>query len=437
MSGSPRPSAARPRAAARRVLAPFVVAVIAFSALAGCGGDSVAPITELPRDLTLAELRIIDGSNTFAFDLLRELVLASDSPNVFISPLSASMALGMTMNGAEGETWSEMRGALGFAGMDEAQINQAYRDLIALLLGLDSSVRFGIANSVWAHRTVSLLPAYTERLRSFFGADARTVDFKDPRTGDLINRWVSDATNGRIPRMIEQIPPDVVMYLINAVHFKGDWRSQFRRSRTGPAPFHRDDGSTRQVDMMGGEVGYRTLGGWGSTQPVGVELPYARGAFSAVAILPPQGQPIREFVAGLDAVDWADWMSTFDEQARTEDTRREGMLVRLPRFQVEWQDSLISSLRALGMVQAFDANRADFSRMTGGRDLYISEVFQKTFLRVDEEGTEAAAATSVGMGPTSAPPSLVFDRPFLFAIRERFSGTILFIGVIGDPRPAR
>jgi serine protease inhibitor len=413
----------------------FVAGLAGLLLLAACsnGRAPVEPLTELPRDLTVAELRVVEGSNGFAFGLLRELVAASDTPNVFISPLSASMALGMTMNGAEGETWSQMRDALGFAAMEEESINRAYRDLIALLLDLDARVRFGIANGIWADHSVSLLPDYLERVRTHFDAETRTVDFEDPGTKDAINQWVSDATNGRIDRMIEQIPDDVIMYLINAIHFRGDWRNQFDRRRTAPATFTREDGIARQVPMMDGKVGYRLLLGYGPDGVSGVELPYARGAFTAVALLPPPGTPVRDWVAGVDPVQWTEWMAVFDEQAEREDTDREGIQVRLPRFEMEWSDSLISSLRALGMVDAFDDTLADFSRMTGGRDLYITEAFQKTYLRVDEEGTEAAAATAIGMGPTSAPPSLVFDRPFLFAIRERFSGTILFIGVIGDP----
>jgi serine protease inhibitor len=422
------------RSTKRRSLTLLAAVLGATAAVVGCSESTgVGSITELPRDLTLDELRVIDGSNAFALDLLRELVAASDSPNVFLSPLSASMALGMTMNGADGETWSQMRDALGFGGMDEAAINTAYRDLIGLLLGLDSRVRFGIANGIWADRSVSLLPAFVERVRTYFDAEARAVDFHDPATMDAINRWVSNATNGRIDPMLRAIPHTVVMYLINAIYFKGDWRHQFRQSRTAPAPFILADGSTRAVDMMAGEVGYRVLLGGGPGGASAVELPYARDAFAAVALLPPPDQSIRDFVAGLDPVAWTDLVMALDERARDEDTSRQGILVRLPRFQVEWEDSLIGPLRALGMTDAFDRNRADFGRMTGARGLYITEAFQKTFLRVDEEGTEAAAATAIGMGIVSAPPSITFDRPFLFAIRERFSGTILFIGIIGDP----
>jgi serine protease inhibitor len=419
---------------ARTAAAVVALGVALALAVAACSdGTGVAPLTRLPRDLTIHEMRVIDGSNAFAFDLLRELVAESDSPNVFISPLSASMALAMAMNGADGETWTQMRDVLGFGGLEEAEINRAYRDLIALLLGLDAKVQVGIANSVWAaQQGPPLLPDYQDRVRAHFDAEVRTVDFTDPATRTAMNDWVASATNGRIEEMIEVLDPSVLVFLLNAVYFKGDWRDRFPRSRTAPAPFTLADGTIRQVDMMDGDVGYRYVVGHGPGAISGVELPYSRDAFAAVAILPPAGMPMAEFVAGLDPVAWADWMAGFDDQADREDTRVPGILVRLPKLEIEWADSLIAPLQRLGMVDAFDDLRADFRRMTGQPGLFIGEAFQKTFLKVDEEGTEAAAATGIAM-PSSVPPSVTFDRPFLFAIRERFSGTILFIGVIGDP----
>jgi serine protease inhibitor len=429
MSRRRRPRAFRPLAALLGILT-----------VAGCG-EVTAPgpterITELPRALTADEVRIIGGSNDFAFDLLREIVLAGDTPNVFISPLSASMAFGMAMNGAEGETWTQMRDVLGFEGMEEPAINEAYRDLIALLLDLDPQVRFGIGNSVWTDEGFEFLPDYMDRLRTYFDAEARALRFRSPEAVETINRWVSDATEGRIDKLLETIPPEVVAYLINAVYFKGDWRDRFDPDHTAPAPFTRDDGSTVQVEMMTGKVGRRVLFGSDGTQAV--ELPYGGDAFTAVAVLPPRDQAIRDFVAGLDGSVWAEWIAEFDAQASApspEDggAEPEALAVFLPRLEIEWGDSLIEPLRRLGMVDAFSPRDADFSRMTGTRDLYIAQALQKTFLKVDEEGTEAAAATAVGMGRTSGPPTLRFDRPYLFAIRERLSGTILFIGVIGAP----
>jgi len=415
--------------------APMLLVLLAAGA---CDGDPVSPapqaITELPRDLSAGELTVIEGSNHFAFDLLGAVrATQPDSPNTFLSPLSASMALGMTLNGGVGPTWSQMAETLGFGDLDETGINEAYRDLIDLLLELDPAVEFAIGNAIWADRRISLLDDFVQRANAYFDAEAATLDFTDPASRDIINGWVDDVTNGRIDTLIEQIPPDVLMYLVNAIYFKGDWRDRFDRKRTAAVPFTRPDGTQVTVDMMQGEVGHRVLNAGSHDAVQGVELPYGGGAYAAIALLPPESQPIDRFVAELDPADWAEWMDRFDQAAAVEDTEREGILVRLPKFELEWGDSLQGPLKALGMVDAFDEHAADFSRMTGARDLFIEHVIQKTFVRVDEEGTEAAAATAVGMGPTSLPPSVTFDRPFVFAIRERFSGTILFLGVIGDP----
>lgn len=402
-----------------------------------CGGDPTAPtpITGLPRPLTTGETELVRSSNAFAFGLLREVRAARpDSPNTFLSPLSASMALGMALNGADGRTWTQMRDVLGFEGLEEPEVNGAYRSLIPLLLEVDPAVELGLGNALWADDEITLLPGFVDRVTTSFDAEAATLDFDDPASADVMNDWVADVTRGRIDKLLERVDPDALLYLINALYFKADWRSMFDEDRTSPAPFTRPDGSTVSVEMMRGEVGYRTLNAGDPGAARGVELPYGGGAYTAVAVLPPEGQTVDAFVAGLDAATWAEWTDHFDAAADVEDPESDGMLVLLPKFELEWGDSLNGPLAALGMEDAFTPFVADFTRITDARDdLYIYEVVQKTYVKVDEKGTEAAAATSVGIGPTSLPPSLTFDRPFVFAIRERFSGTILFLGVIGDP----
>ena len=418
----------------RRTLRPLPL-LIPLALVAGCGTDPVdlAPIEALPRELSAAELAIIDGSNAFAFDLLRAVRAArTDSPNTFLSPLSASMALGMTLNGADGRTWSQMADVLGFDGLTESQINDAYRGLIDLLLDLDPRVEFGIGNAIWLDLGTTLLPDFVQRAQAHFDATTDVLDFSDPGAVDVMNEWVADVTRGRIDELIEQIPAQVVLYLINAIYFKGDWRDPFDPRRTKRSPFTRADGNTVMVDMMEGEVGYRVLDPGEPSAARGVELPYGGDAYAAVALLPPADQSIDGFVAGLDAAAWSTLMDRFEAEAEAEDRGQEGTLVYLPKFELEWGDSLNTPLRSLGMVDAFDSGAADLSRLTGARGLWIDHVIQKTFLKVDEEGTEAAAATAVAV-VESLPPNIAFDRPFLFAIRERLSGTILFLGVIGDP----
>ena len=419
---------------------PLTILALGAGLLLGTGCDDISGptrsslITELPRDLSISERAVIDGSNGFALGLLAELrALAPDSPNTFISPLSASMALGMTMNGADGQTWTQMRDVLGFAGLEETAINDAYRSLIDLLLGLDGEVEIGLGNAIWVDE-VDLLAGFVDRTETYFDAEVDRLDFDDPSSADVMNGWVDSVTNGRIPKLLDRVDPDALLYLINAIYFNAGWRHTFDADRTAESSFRRLDGTTVPVQMMAGRIGYRTLNAGSPGAVQGVELPYAGGAFTAVVLLPPHGTPIDEWVAGLDGGTWTEWMDHFDSQFTGEDPDGEGLLVRLPRFELEWGDSLDSALRALGMTDAFAPFQADFTRITSDRDdLYVYDVKQKTYVRVDEQGTEAAAATSVSVGPTSAPPSIVFDRPFVFAIRERLSGALLFIGVIGDP----
>ena len=414
----------------------IVWALAAGLGAGACGADPTAPapITQLPRDLSSAEVRVVDGSNAFAFGLLREVrAMSPDSPNTFLSPLSASMALGMAATGAGGDTWSQMRDALGFTGLEETDINAAYRDLAALLLDLDPAVEFGLGNAAWVD-DITLLPDFVDRLETYFGAEVGTLDFDDPGAADVMNAWVDDVTNGRISKLLEKADPDAVLYLINAVYFKADWITRFDEDRTRDASFRLADGGTATVDMLEGEVGHRTLNGGRHDLAQVVELPYGGDAFAAVAVLPPAGQSMADFLAGLDRETWDGWIAALDAAAEREDREQKGMLVRLPRFELEWGGALNQPLQALGMTDAFIPYQADFSRITDSRDdLYIFEVRQKTYVKVDEEGTEAAAATSVGIGVVSVPPNITFDRPFLFAIRERLTGTILFMGVIGDP----
>ncbi|HEY0025809.1 MAG TPA: serpin family protein [Longimicrobium sp.] len=396
--------------------------------LAGCesifGSGDEEPITRLPRALTQSEQDLIVASNRFGFNLLREVSARDSSSNIFLSPLSASMALGMTMNGARGETFTGMRSTLGFGAMEPAQINASYRSLIDLLLGLDGNVDMRLANSIWVDQRFPLHPAFVESSLQHFDARVTALDFANPASANTINGWVDQGTNGKIKTIIDGIDAGVVMYLINAVYFKGSWTQEFDPARTSPAPFHRADGGQHSVQMMFlRDAKVRSVM---NDQVQMVDLAYGRGAFSMTLVLPPNGQPLRQWAAGVTDEKWQTWV------AQLRDTE---MDVLLPRFRLEYDEVLNKTLQALGMGTAFDEGAADFGGMSPlGADLFITNVKQKTFLEVNEKGTEAAAATSVEMGVTSGPPTFIANRPFLVAIRERHSGTILFVGLIGDPR---
>jgi serine protease inhibitor len=400
---------------------------LALLVLSACGTtEPEAPpslLTQLPRALSPAEFRIVDGANAFTFDLLREATrtLPADS-NAFLSPLSASMALGMALNGANGETLADMRTSLRLGTLSEGEINQGYHDLIALLGQLDSQTEMRIANSMWGRAGMSIEPAFTTAGQTFFEAEVRTLDFASPDAVPAINDWVSGKTNGRIPRLLDQIDGNEMLFLINAIYFKGKWRHAFDPKHTQSAPFHGADGRDRAAPMMRQEA---TLRYDETTDYQAVDLLYGNGAFAMTVLLPKAGRTPTDVLAGLSPEAW---------RALAERFREAEVHLTLPRFRMEYARRLNDDLRALGMAVAFDADRADFYRIADVRPerLYLTRVDQKTFVEVNEEGTEAAAATSVGVGVTSAPQifEMTVDRPFVFAIRERLSSTVLFLGVM-------
>jgi serpin B len=384
------------------------------------GPGEVGRITELPRALSAVEREILAASNRFAFALGQGLTPASPTENLFFSPLSASMLLGMVLNGADGRTYDQMRGALAFESLTQQQINQGYSDLVRLLLELDPSVTIELGSSIWAQQGFPVLPDFLDRVRTSFGAEAANVSFADPATLPRINRWASDATHGRIETIFDELPASTVMVLLNAIYFKAGWTDRFDAARTERAPFARADGSRVTADLMfldADSVAMRR--GDGVTL---VELPYGGGAFSMVVALPDPGTSASGVLKGLTAETWSRWISELTPGRA---------FIRLPRFQLEWEKELNAPLQKLGMVDAF-GGAADFKRLTPGGGVWLDVVKQKAFVKVDEEGTEAAAVTG-GVMVTSLPPEVRMDRPFLFALRERFSGTILFMGILNDP----
>jgi serpin B len=374
-----------------------------------------APITALPRALTGAESKIISGSNDFAFDLFRTGNLAQHKANVFISPLSASMALGMAANGASGATYDEMHSALRLSGATREDVDGGYKSLITLLRGLDPATNFSIANSIWYEQTFPFNASFLDESKLYFDAQVQALDFKSPAAVTTINSWVNRQTNNRIPQILDSIDTSEVMFLVNAIYFKGIWQKQFDKSKTVDAPFHAADGTTATVPMMARGEGVQFTA---TPEYSAVDLPYGNSAFTMTVVLP--NGDIDAFAESFDQTKWNSLVSSLHDS---------NLAVFLPRFRMEWKRELNDDLQKLGMRLAF--YNADFTRMSPlGLSLIITRVLQKTFVDVDEEGTEAAAATIVGVGVTSAPSAFRADHPFLVVIRERFSGTILFIGKI-------
>lgn len=404
--------------------------LIAAATLAACssdgGGGEAAqggePVTDLPRALTTHEAAVVDASVGFGLELAARVASLDPRVNVVLSPLSASMALAMTMNGAGGATFDAMRSALGFGTLTQEQINTAYRDLIDLLSGLDPNVRLEIANAVWANEDVPFREAFLEAVTGSFGARAESLSFADPETPVAINEWAAEHTNGRIEQIVDVLDPSLVMLLVNAVYFEGAWTTQFDPADTRPGAFLREDGSEVEVDMMSAG-NMEVLRARGASYTA-VELPYGDEAFAMVIVLPDVGVGVREVLAGLDADEWAAILEALEPDRLN--------LLSIPKFTLSFDAYLNDALKTMGMERAFGPD-ADFSRMSPlGQQMCIDFVRQKALIEVDEQGTRAAAATSAGVGIVSF-NGFVADRPFVFVIRERRSGAVLFVGLVGDP----
>jgi serine protease inhibitor len=379
------------------------------------------------RELTESEIKSIQAGNSFGIDLFREMSRQESNENLFISPLSISMALGMALNGGRGETYDEMRDALKLSGLPLDEINNAYEGLMALYPGLDRTVTLDIANSVWYRRGFQVEQDFLDRLKKYFEAEIEGLDFSRPEAVTIINNWVSQKTKKKIDTIINAIDPLTMMYLINAVYFKGTWTAEFDPRDTNDDHFTTGNGITIPVKMMqqGNDFRY-----FNNDLFQAVDLPYGDGLFSMTILLPHQDISVDDIADDLTEAKWNAWMSSFGEE-------KKAIQLMLPRFTVEYSKSLVNVLYTLGMNKAFNPYVADFSGIsTQYDDLYISDVLHKTFLKVNEEGTEAAAVTAVGVGTTSVGPAIPVvrvDRPFILAIREHHSGSILFIGKVHEP----
>jgi serpin B len=414
------------RAAIRRRFVLLALAVLGTA----CGdGPTPPPITTLPRALTAGEQQLVAANNRFAFSLFREIARQEPaSKNLFVSPVSVAMALGMTVNGAAGTTRDSMLRALELTGLSMAEVNAGYRGVIDLLRGLDRSVEFTLANSIWYRTGITVGQAFLDDTRTYFDADVRALNFAAPTAAQTINDWVNAATRGKIPQIVDSpIPDSVIMYLINAIYFKGSWTQQFDRALTRNATFNLLGGGLVLAPTMshGDPAPARYYAGDGVTI---VDLPYGGRAWSMTIVLPRSAAATDTLVRGLTPERWDAWMAALDST---------DVFVTMPKFTLRWELELKSVLSALGMGIAFrDDCAPDFSRLAPTAQCpYITKVKHKTFVDVYEEGTEAAAVTSVEIGVTSAPLELrvVVDRPFLVAIRERLTGTVLFLGRVMNP----
>lgn len=394
-------------------------------------GQSCDRFTDNPEpktmNLTKKSLELIESDNNFGLDFFQKVATDNTSENIMVSPLSVALALGMTYNGAEGSTREAMKETLKLGGMTDEEINTSYKSIIDQLLKLDPKVILNIANSIWYKLDFPVQNDFIQLNKNYYYAEVNELDFYAPDARDIINEWVNEKTKGLIPAIIDNIPPEAVMYLINAIYFKGIWMYEFNPEDTREQDFHTEDGITQKVDMMQleGDLLYT-----GNDLFDAISLPYGDGQFNMLIMLPKAGNTTGDIVAELNNANWNTWLNSLGKQK---------VVVRLPKFKFEFFRLLNDDLTNMGMGVAFDPYNADFRGINPDGELFISRVLHKTFIEVNEEGTEAAAVTAVEIGNTSYDPNeptviyFTADHPFLFAIRENSSGTILFMGRVNLP----
>lgn len=399
-----------------------LIFVLVAAGFLSCSDAEVDSKPNEVRPVVIPE-RIAAGTNDFAFDFFKNLQhVGSPDENLFVSPLSLHMALGMLLNGAENETAAEILKALKMEGVSIADLNKAYQTLLNDMPVADSKVSLGLANSVWYKSTFQVETDFTNVLKQSFNAEVTGLEFNNAAT-ERINKWASDKTNGKIKQVLDKIDADAVMFLLNALYFKGDWTTKFDSKNTLDKPFHLQTGTDRNVKMMFTKSDFALSG---SEKYTAVKLPYGNKQFEMTLLLPQNGSNITEVMNSITPSQWNKIKS---------DTVRTGINLGLPRFSLEYSEQLNGVLQKMGINKAF-LKSAAFGKINKTAPLMVSFVKQDTYLGIDEKGTEAAAVTSIGIVVTSAGPEprdVIFDRPFGLIISEKTSNTILFMGRIMNP----
>jgi serpin B len=409
------------------IAAAFVLASIAtWCDVAKCGA------AEVPAPDPAVTNRVSSATGDFGFRLLK--ALAKDpEQNTIISPLGIATAFAMAYNGAAGAAKKEMAKTLGLGSLSDDDINGANRNLIHTLAKADPAAQPEIANALWVQKDFPINPDFRTVCKSFYDASAASLDFVgDPKGAAAeINSWVDKNTNHRIPDIVGEIDPATRLILTDAVYFKATWSFPFKKAETWPRPFHLMSGDSRQSAMMDQSRVFSYLQ---NQSFQAIRLPYGNEErYAMYVFLPRKMAGLPDFLHSLDERHWTRWTSQFEANNGE---------IALPKFEATYSKQLVDTLKAMGMRLAFDDKKADFSRMplhpTSGTPLFISDVEHKTWMKVDEEGTEAAAATSLvfelsdAIG-TSHPFVMIVDHPFFFAITEQQSGALLFAGVVMDP----
>jgi len=400
----------------KKVVSIVTSVLLVMLSLAGCGTNNNSHTYSFNKEKTNES--VIQSNGEFAFNIFKELNKEDRGENIIISPLSISTALSMTYQGAMGTTKDGMAKALRYKGIDMEVLNEGYKNLLTYLGQVDNKIELNINNSIWIREGEKLNADFLKVNKDVFNADIKELDFTKKSSVDQINNWIDDSTKGKIEKIIEPpIAPDVMMYLINAIYFKGEWTEQFNKKNTFDSEFYPEEGKIEYIKMMSRKDKIKY--GLGNDFAV-VRLPYGSEKTSMYFILPKEELSVNKFVESMDLNKWQNIKESISEKSN--------VLVQIPRFKTEYGvKSLNESLVNLGMKEAFK-DSADFTGIS--ENIFISSVLHKAVIEVNEEGSEAAAATVAVVTTTAMiePTTFIVNRPFMFIITDDESGTILFMG---------
>lgn len=405
------------------ILIPVITMAVLLSS---CEKNDGKDLPGEPAEIILESYQrdVISSANRFAFDLFTPVLSDNKgTENIIISPFSITSALSMTLNGAAGETFEAMRKSLGLEESTLQQINDTYLKLMTELVPVDNRVTVEIANSVWVEKRLTVKQPFISALQTWYKAEARDIDVKSPGAVDMVNDWIAGKTHDKITEMLDYLDSDLAMLLVNAIYFNGKWKYQFDEDKTTEEPFYVTPSAPKNVPMMHLDEKLRMTETANSKI---VEIPYGQGNYSMVVVLPDEGTSAEDVANSLTPAIWESWMENLEGNTVQVE-------LSMPGFKYKYKRTLNDDLERLGMGIAF-TGAADFSNISD-QALQISRVLHEAFIEVNEEGTEAAAATVVEIRLTSMPETnmVTLNRPFLYFIRETSTGTILFMGKVADP----
>ena len=394
--------------------------------LSSCEKNDGKDLPGEPAEIILDSYQrdVISSANRFAFDLFNPVLSDNKgTENIIISPFSITSALSMTLNGAAGETFEAMRKSLGLEESTLQQINDTYLKLMTELVPVDNRVTVEIANSVWVEKRLTVKQPFISALQTWYKAEVRDIDVRGPGAVDMVNDWIAGKTHDKITEMLDYLDSDLAMLLVNAIYFNGKWKYQFDEDKTTGEPFYVTPSAPKNVPMMHLDEKLRMTETANSKI---VEIPYGQGNYSMVVVLPDEGTSAEDVANSLTPAIWESWMENLEGNTVQVE-------LSMPGFKYKYKRTLNDDLERLGMGIAF-TGAADFSNISD-QALQISRVLHEAFIEVNEEGTEAAAATVVEIRLTSMPETnmVTLNRPFLYFIRETSTGTILFMGKVADP----